>query len=82
MGWWDYKNIGADAAPENVEYIEKIFEYIGFETVPADMVAMLIRRVVAKRFFLLIRSRLRSSAVWLPPRLICAACKKKRMLCL
>lgn len=36
MGWWDYKNIGVDAKNENKRYVEKIFEYIGYTTEPAD----------------------------------------------
>ncbi len=36
MSWWDYTNIGADAKPENKGFVEKIFEYIGYTTEPAD----------------------------------------------
>lgn len=36
MGSWSYKNIGADARPEHKKFVEKIFEYIGYTTEPAN----------------------------------------------
>ena len=35
MGWWSYKNIGASARPENIQFVRKIFEYIGYAPKPA-----------------------------------------------
>ena len=34
MGYWNYINVGASAEPENIEYVEKIFEYIGYAEEP------------------------------------------------
>lgn len=34
MSSWDYTNVGASAKPENKEFVEKIFEYIGFAKEP------------------------------------------------
>ena len=39
MGWWDYKNVGAAAKPEHKKYVEKIFEYIGYASEPANTAA-------------------------------------------
>lgn len=36
MGGWSYKNIGVEARPEHKKHVEKIFEYIGYTTEPAD----------------------------------------------
>ena len=30
MGWWDYKNIGASASRQNLKYVEKLFDYMGY----------------------------------------------------
>lgn len=30
MGWWDYTNIGASASIKNLEYVEKLFDYMGY----------------------------------------------------
>lgn len=30
MGWWDCKNIGASASRQNLKYVEKLFEYMGY----------------------------------------------------
>ena len=34
MSYWDYRNIGASATPENKKYVQKIFEYIGYAPKP------------------------------------------------
>ena len=34
MGHWDYENIGASATAKNIEYVKKIFEYIGYAPEP------------------------------------------------
>ena len=34
MGRWDYKNVGASAEPENMKFVEKIFEYLGYGGLP------------------------------------------------
>lgn len=30
MSWWDYKNVGASSSDQNIKYIEKLFEYMGY----------------------------------------------------
>ena len=34
MGYWDYKNVGASTKSKNIDYVKKIFEYIGYAEEP------------------------------------------------